>query len=1170
MRQTRLWVMLLCALCVMAAVSRQPVTAQADKAQVAEVNRLVEQSSRLEKEGRYDEAIPLAEKVVALVEKSLGEDNREVASALSFLGHLYRSKKDYARAEPPLRRALAIYEKVLGPEHYNVGTLLNNIAMLYTLGRDYGRAEPLLQRSLAIYEKAFGADHPNVAKPLKNLADLYKDKADYGRAEPLFQRLLVIREKESGHESLEAAKVLNDLGLLYMAKGDHARAEPYYQRALSINQKLYGAEHAEVARALNNLAGPYTARRDYEHAELLLTRALAIREKLFGAEHPTVANTLNNLGGLYDDKADFERAESHYNRALEIREKVLGANHPDVANTLDNLALLYINKGDYVRAEPLLQRSLGIRSTNSTMMHPDGATSLSNMARVYFGKGDYMRAGGILQAALQIREKTLGPEHPSVANTLHNLAAVYFEIKNYERAEPLIRRSLAINEKVYGSEHPTTASALHNLGVLYESMGDAARAKPLFGRALEIHEKVLSAEHPEVAFSLGSLASLYRNEGDYARAEPLYQRALAITEKTRGREHPYVAGILDDLSILYRKKGDYARALAAQQRTSEIEEKNIALILSTGSQQKRQLYLDQFSGHTFRAVTLHTHDMPRNADATRLALTVILQRKGRVLDSTSGQLAALRGLTKNPDDLKLLDQLAVTLSRMANLQFSNTTKLTPEARTQALSELEVVQESLEDSIGRRSTDFRAAVQPVTLDSVRQALPPGAALVELYAYRPYNPKTEKIEERYEAARYVAYVLRRDDAVPQWVDLGDLISVEALIEPLRAALRDRKREDLKSLARALDERVMRPVRKLLGETRQIFLAPDGALNLIPFAALVDEQGQYLIENYSINYLTSGRDLLRLQSDRESRDAPTVFADPMYDLAAPGQPQSVADPKADSSAASNGENQFAKNLTAQTIQPLPGTAAEADSLSRLFPDAVTLMGAKATEAALKKVSRPRLLHIATHGFFMPDRPQPSPAERQRGLGFDNARDGGPSVTENSQNPLVRSGLLFAGVKQQSSGVGEDGILTAMEVAGLDLWGTKLVVLSACETGLGDAKHGEGVYGLRRALILAGSETQVMSLWKVSDAGTRDLMVAYYTSLQRGESRTEALRQVQLQMLRGKLLPSSAPAPASQKSTRETGELRNTVPAKDYRHPYYWAPFIPSGNWRSLAGKE
>jgi CHAT domain-containing protein len=174
---------------------------------------------------------------------------------------------------------------------------------------------------------------------------------------------------------------------------------------------------------------------------------------------------------------------------------------------------------------------------------------------------------------------------------------------------------------------------------------------------------------------------------------------------------------------------------------------------------------------------------------------------------------------------------------------------------------------------------------------------------------------------------------------------------------------------------------------------------------------------------------------------------------------------------------------------------------------------------------------------------------------------------VTAN-ENPLLRSGVILAGVKQQDSGVGEDGVLTPLEAAGLNLRGTKLVVLSACETGLGDVRYGEGVYGLRRALFLAGSETQIMSLWKVSDAGTRDLMIAYYTRLQRGESRVEALRQVQLAMLRGQLLPLPESAPDRRKRKRDTGEVISVL-TKDYRHPYYWASFIPSGDWRSLTGK-
>jgi CHAT domain-containing protein len=217
----------------------------------------------------------------------------------------------------------------------------------------------------------------------------------------------------------------------------------------------------------------------------------------------------------------------------------------------------------------------------------------------------------------------------------------------------------------------------------------------------------------------------------------------------------------------------------------------------------------------------------------------------------------------------------------------------------------------------------------------------------------------------------------------------------------------------------------------------------------------------------------------------------------------------------------------------------------------------GAKANEAAVKEVRNPQILHIATHGFFFPKEADPNKSTEPTGSGMAT------TDRPNRENPLLRSGLILAGVKQQTSGEGQDGVLTALEVAGLNLWGTKLVVLSACETGVGDVKRGEGVYGLRRALVLAGSESQVISLWKVSDGGTRDLITNYYQRLQELEGRSEALRQVQLMMMRGKLKPASV---SGYRGTSDTSE--NAIRA-DYRHPYYWASFIQSGDWRNMLGK-
>jgi CHAT domain-containing protein/Tfp pilus assembly protein PilF len=942
----------------------------------------------------------------------------------------------------------------------------------------------------------------------------------YAEAISLQEKKVEILEKALGTEHAVFITELRNLMIAHIMKGDSARADLLHLRVLSILQQVYGLDHPMVADSLTFVSVFYMRKGDYGRAEMCLQRALAIARKAFGEENNNVVMVMNNLASVYETKGDYVRAEPLYQRSIEIREKVLSRDHPDVGIVLNNLAALYVKKGDYARAVPLYER------------------------------------------ALSIIEKALSPEHPNVATALNNLAGVYMNKGDYVRAESFYQRALAIRQKNFDKEPAYVANSLNGLALLYSTKGDYARAEPLYERALAIIEKEWGAEHPIVGTILNNLAALNSAKGDYARSESFYQRALAVSEKVFGKEHPDVALLFSNLAFLYQMKGDYGHALAAQQRAIEIQEKNIALSLTSGSQQQQQFYLNTLLGDTFSTVNLHVRDMKDNADAARLALTTILQRKGRTLDATSDQITTLRRRT-NPDDRRLLEKLVETRSRLATLQLSGGGNLISDAQRAEILRLEAEQELLENHISRRSAEFRAIAQPITLDAVSRAVPPESALVELFVYYPFNTKTAG--PLFGMPHYVAYILRREDAVPQWAELGDAVSINNLVVQLRAALRDPQRNDFKQLARTLDKHVMQPIRKLLGPTRRIFLAPDGALNLIPFASLVDEKGQYLIENYSINYLTSGRDLLRLQVSGESREAMKVFANPMYDLTAAREPpRPPASQQASSSAMSDINSPRSKDFTEPNYRSLPGTAEEAAALGNLFSDATLLLQAQATEVALKNVNRPRLLHIATHGFFLTDQPQPAAASQARRFSSQLGEDTKPSAAANRENPLLRSGLIFAGVKQRTSGRGEDGVLTALEVAGLDLWGTKLVVLSACETGLGDVKYGEGVYGLRRALVLAGSETQVMSLWKVSDAGTRDLMTAYYTRLKRGEGRMEALRQVQLAMLHGQL------SLAVSSGTRETGDTAGKVATKDYRHPYYWAAFIQSGDWRSLTGQE
>ena len=387
-------------------------------------------------------------------------------------------------------------------------------------------------------------------------------------------------------------------------------------------------------------------------------------------------------------------------------------------------------------------------------------------------------------------------------------------------------------------------------------------------------------------------------------------------------------------------------------------------------------------------------------------------------------------------------------------------------------------------------------------------------MEIVAYRPVDFKA--VAKGFQPAHYLAYVLDHHGDV-RWVELGPAAAIDAAVTALRRALAA-KSPGAQAAARALDKRVMEPVRGVLGGAEMVLLSPDGSLNLAPFAALVDEGGRFLVERFAFDYLTSGRDLLRLSA----RSAPR------------GEAMIVADPDFGPASASRGSG----GLASATFKALPGTADEARALGGLLAGAKILTGEGATATALAQVHAPRILHVATHGFFLPDAgPEPAPTSKpltadQRGFDLEERA--------RIENPLLRSGLVLAGANLHGRGK-DAGILTALEASGLDLFGTRLVVLSACETGLGDVQNGDGVFGLRRALVLAGAETQVMSLWKVDDAATRDLMIAYYKALEGGAERGAAMRDVQRAML-------GVPATA---------------------HPFYWASFIVSGDPSSLDGK-
>jgi CHAT domain-containing protein len=539
-------------------------------------------------------------------------------------------------------------------------------------------------------------------------------------------------------------------------------------------------------------------------------------------------------------------------------------------------------------------------------------------------------------------------------------------------------------------------------------------------------------------------------------------------------------------------------------------------ILGAGSESQKKAYAASEATHADQIVSLHVTNGPKDPGAARLALLAILRRKGRVLDALVDSVGALRRRL-SPADAKLFDELA-GLRTITARSLMNATSSPEEQFIQEAVEKKI--EALETEISRRSAEFRTSEAPITIEAVQAAIPDAAALVEIFLFHP------RTRQETSSARYIAYVLHATGH-PAWVDLGDAAPIDAGIRAAREAFSDPGRKDALTLARALDEKVMRPIRKLLGHTRRILISPDGTLNLVPMGALVDEHQRFLAQDYSIGYLVSGRDLLRMAIRSPPRTSDVVLAHPDFGIA-----------RAVSGTSGVRDNRGAgSRLSRAMFTPLPGTAQEAQALRTILPRATVLTGGGATESALKGLHGPRLLHVATHGFFLDGAART--ASTSRGLVLDAIDPSAPSARE--PNALLFSGLALAGANTHPS-EGEDGLLTALEASALDLWGTKLVVLSACETGLGKLENGEGVSGLRRALFTAGAESAIMSLWKVDDEATRDLMIAAYAHLAKGGGRAESLRQAQLALLKD----------------------------KRYAHPYYWASFVPIGDYRTLDGKE
>ena len=1027
----------------------------------------------------------------------------------AFSGGGIQSQQEISTLEP----RIAIERELAGGQNH---------IYQFSLIKDQYASVIVEQRGIDVIVHLFGTDEKQIAdvdselrlKGAENVeliaetAGVYKLQVESkNKADPIGRYVIRLAESKPAtnrDRSLDEARELVKESDKLVSQDKSSEARPLAERALLIREEILEADHPDVANAIHMLARIAYAQEDFNKAETLFERAIAIREKSLAPDHPDLSESLRGLANINHMQGKYSKATALYQRALEIKEQAFGPDHPEVAALISAFAKHYNYIRDNVHAQLLYQRALVIAEKSYGRNHPAYAQALSRVATIHKDLADYGKAKSMFEQALEILEKSYGPDDPKIGPTLINYGLLYLDTGEYEKAESFFQRTLKILENMEPDDFALSI-VLGNLGNTYFLDGQYAKAEEMYQRALAIRKKLFSEEHPRVAICLRDLAHLYRAQGDYDKAEPYYQRAVEIFKKAYGPDHPDLADPLEGLAVLYRAKGDISQSVAHQMLANSVIERNVAYHLTVGSERQKLVYLNSLSKQADRTFSLHIQSAPDNSDARTMAANAVLQRKGRILDWMIDSLAVLRNRFSTEDQI-LIDQLNETNTQLANLVLNGPQQKSLAVHQEEVKTLEEKKEKLENEISSRSAGFYQPTNSVAAATVQAAVPPSAALIEFAIYRPFDPKAPDWEKGYGEPRYVAYVMRSNAEI-QWKDLGNVKEIDAAIAAFREGLRNQESSDVKKLARTLDERIMQPILPLVGDAAQLLISPDGALNLIPFEALVDRQNRYLIETFLCSYLTSGRDLLRLQFSQQSETAPVLLANPLF-----GQRKNSMIPDA----AALRSVTTASDLSKVYFAPLSGTGEEARAIKTFLKEASVFTGKDATESKLKHIVAPSILHVATHGFFLTDVP--------------TAKN--PDAT--IQNPLLRSGLAFAGANARRSG-NDDGILTALEASGLNLWGTKLVTLSACDTGLGPVQNGEGVYGLRRAFFLSGTESLVMSLWSVSDYAAREIMTNYYKNLKKGLGRADALRTVKLDMIKD---PRRA-------------------------HPFFWASFIQSGQW-------
>ncbi|MCP4633404.1 MAG: CHAT domain-containing protein [candidate division Zixibacteria bacterium] len=942
---------------------------------------------------------------------------------------------------------------------------------------------------------------------------------------------------------IEFADALEKLGEIHIELALHVN-ESYEKRiglflqALKIREKLQGLNDINVAKTLYKLGETELHRCRFSEVIKYYLQSLDIQNLYYDPGAKKTITLRFQIGILYRILCRYSEADSVINETLQNAEAAYGLHKNTLAGILLERAISHSKQARYSDAEKDLKRALDICSrteSNNTIGHIH-----NYYGNIYFYQGKYEQAEQSYKRSLEFLEAAYGPDNRIIGEPLSSLGLLYEIIGEYTKAEVHLLKALEVRKAYYGSNHPFLMYSLLPLGDVYVHENQPAKAESLYLWALYNCETTYGENHENVSSCLRYLGNLYRHQGEYSKAELHYTRAADILETILGQNHPDITELYFNLSLVYGSTGEYEKYLKCTNMLLQSRYAFLNEIFSYASEEQKMRYIGKYPLINSQLLSFTvTHKID---ESLLLALEMILKSKAKVLDVVSKEKEIIH-CKYDERHFKVSDAYLDTRSKIANSTLNEISGTASEQLRIKLEALYNIKDSLEIELSRFCFEFgeELLVNRFTVKDIVNTIPQNTSLIEFIRYEPYDfKKIGSDEERTGLPRYMAFTFDGKGNIAL-NDLGDAGEIDSLVHKIREMIdrdkvllqfmdNDTLTTALKQETSKLYEIIFAPLESSFDNRTEILISPDGQLNLLPFEILLCSDGRYLIEKYGVSYLSSGRDLLKYKKKPKYSNCALAMANPDFDCTTSSQ---LKKPKSKSSTSlffgyepSRGVSGCLKNR----FNSLPYTQVGADSVVKMLRektkfDVQTYYGAAAREEVLKGMTVPPwVLHISTHAYFCDDL----------------------DLTENMmlENPLLRCGMALAGANclienaDQDSLQKEDGILTAFEASGLNLTGTELVTLSACETGVGEVRNGEGVYGLRRAFQQAGARSILMSLWEVPDKQTSDLMINFYRNWLEGKTKKAALREASLEM------------------------IKNLRTNNNAAHPYYWGAFVLLGD--------